>query len=82
MCIRDRLRALSFIMKDTFRNIIIHIASLHDPVRQIDVYKRQRVDGVSYRFMGADKVEVTPVIGTAVSGLWEATYTFELPRCV
>ena len=39
-----------------------------------------RVDGVSYRFMGADKVEVTPVIGTAVSGLWEATYTFELPE--
>jgi len=27
-----------------------------------------RVDGVSYRFMGADKVEVTPVIGTAGSG--------------
>lgn len=39
-----------------------------------------RVDGVSYRFMGADKVEVTPVIGTAASGLWEATYTFELPE--
>ena len=32
------LRALSFIMKDTFRNIIIHIASLHDPVRQIDIF--------------------------------------------
>lgn len=28
-----------------------------------------RVDGVSYRFMGADKVEVTPVIGTAASRL-------------
>ena len=27
-----------------------------------------RVDGVSYRFMGADKVEVTPVIGTAAYG--------------
>lgn len=39
-----------------------------------------RVDGVSYRFMGADKVEVTPVIGTAAAGLWEATYTFELPE--
>ena len=39
-----------------------------------------RVDGFSYRFMGADKVEVTPVIGTAASGLWEATYTFELPE--
>lgn len=39
-----------------------------------------RVDGVSYRFMGADKVEVTPVIGTAASGLWEATYTFEQPE--
>ena len=39
-----------------------------------------RVDGVSYRFMGADKVEVTPVIGTAASGLWEATYTFGQPE--
>ena len=32
------LRALSFIMKDTFRDIIIHIPSLHNPVRQIDVF--------------------------------------------
>mgnify|MGYP000629932008 CR=1 FL=1 len=30
--------------------------------------------------MGADKVEVTPVIGTAASGLWEATYTFGQPE--
>lgn len=39
-----------------------------------------RVDGVSYRFMGVDKVEVTPVIGTAASGLWDATYTFSQPE--
>lgn len=39
-----------------------------------------RVDGISYRFMGTDKVEVTPVIGTAASGLWEATYTFGQPE--
>ena len=26
-----------------------------------------RVDGVSYRFMGTDKVEVTPIIGTALT---------------
>lgn len=39
-----------------------------------------RVDGVSYRFMGVDKVEVTPVIGTAASGLWDATYTFNQPE--
>lgn len=39
-----------------------------------------RVDGVSYRFMGTDKVEVTPVVGTAASGLWEAAYTFGEPE--
>lgn len=39
-----------------------------------------RVDGVSYRFMGVDKVEVTPVVGTAASGLWDATYTFSQPQ--
>ena len=39
-----------------------------------------RVDGVSYRFMGVDKVEVTPVVGTAASGLWDATYTFSQPK--
>ena len=38
-----------------------------------------RVDGVSYRFMGADKVEVTPVIGTAVSGLWQLECVGRLP---
>ena len=32
------LRAFSFIMKDTFRDIIIRIASLHNPVGQIDVF--------------------------------------------
>ena len=39
-----------------------------------------RVDGVSYRFMGVDKVEVTPVVGMAASGLWDATYTFSHPK--
>ena len=39
-----------------------------------------RVDGVSYRFMGTDKVEVTPIIGTAASGLWEGAYTFGQPE--
>lgn len=38
-----------------------------------------RVDGKSYRFMGMDDIQVTPVIGTASDGLWDATYTMTRP---
>ncbi len=38
-----------------------------------------RVDGTIYRFMGAEKIEVVPVIGPASCGQWSGRYTFEEP---
>jgi len=39
-----------------------------------------RVDGTVYRFMGKDKVKVTPVIGMAATKLWEGVYTESEPK--
>lgn len=39
-----------------------------------------RVDGKSYRFMGVDDFEVTPVVGTAAGGAWEGLYTEKAPE--
>lgn len=37
------------------------------------------VDGTPYRFMGAENIVVTPVVGTAATALWEGDYTFTEP---
>ena len=38
-----------------------------------------RVDGVTYRFMGMEKVKVKPVIGLATTNVWEGEYTEQTP---
>lgn len=39
-----------------------------------------RVDGTVYRFMGMDKVKVSPVIGLAATKRWEGAYTETEPK--
>lgn len=38
-----------------------------------------RVDGTTYRFMGTEDIELTPVVPTSQQGKWTGKYTFSKP---
>ena len=39
-----------------------------------------KVDGVSYRFMGTENVEMKPIVPTSLQSSWEGRYTTNTPR--
>ena len=54
-------------------------ATIHWTGKEFPLVGVAKVDGVSYRFMGVEDVDLTQVVNTADNGGWDCTYTMERP---